>query len=133
MELRFTPPWTYNISSSHNVRYVITPHGINKVETKFENIQLTPWRKNPKVHLRTHNSPPPVPVLSQSNSIHTPQANFPKIHSDPIFPPTPWSSKWSLSFGAFPPKPCTLFSPLSCVSHAPPTPFDLKSGKVKCL
>jgi hypothetical protein len=59
--------------------------------------ELTPWRKNQKVHHRTHNSPPPVPVLSQSNPIHTPEANLPKIHSDPIFPPTPWSSQWSLS------------------------------------
>jgi hypothetical protein len=24
---------------------------------------ITPWRKNPKVHHSTHNSPPPVPVL----------------------------------------------------------------------
>jgi hypothetical protein len=63
------------------------------------NNKLTPWRKNPKIHHRTHNSPPPVPVLSQSIPIHTPQANLPKIHSDPIFPPTPWSSQWSLSFG----------------------------------
>jgi hypothetical protein len=85
---------------------------------------LTPWRKNPKVHHRTHNSPPPVPVLSQSNLIHTSQANLPKIHSDPIFPPTPWSSKLSLP-RAFPPKPCTLFSPLPCVLHAPPTSFAL--------
>jgi hypothetical protein len=60
--------------------------------------KLTPWRKSPKVHHRTHNSPPPVPVLRQSNTIHTLQANLPKIHFDPIFPPTPWSSKWSLSF-----------------------------------
>jgi hypothetical protein len=26
---------------------------------------------------------------------------------------------------AFPPKPCTLFCPLPCVPHAPPTPFAL--------
>jgi hypothetical protein len=51
------------------------------------------------VHHRTHNSPPPVPVLSQSNLIHNPQAILAMIHSDSIFPPTPWSSEWSLSFG----------------------------------
>jgi flagellar basal body-associated protein FliL len=62
-------------------------------------IIITPWRKNPKVHRRTHNIPPPVSVLNQSNPIHTPQANLPKIHSDPIFPPAPWSYQWSLSFG----------------------------------
>jgi hypothetical protein len=28
------------------------------------NQQLTPWRKNPHIHHRTHNSPPPFPVLS---------------------------------------------------------------------
>jgi hypothetical protein len=28
-----------------------------------------------------------------------PQANLPKIRCDSIFPPTPWSSKWSISFG----------------------------------
>jgi hypothetical protein len=33
-----------------------------------------------KVHHRTHNSPPPVPVLSLSNPIHTVQINLPKIH-----------------------------------------------------
>jgi hypothetical protein len=62
--------------------------------------QLTPWRKNTKVHHRIHNSSPPVPILRQSNPIHTLPANHLKIHSDPI-PPTPWSSEWSLSFGLF--------------------------------
>jgi hypothetical protein len=52
---------------------------------------LSPWRKNPKVHHRTHNSPPPVIVLSLSNPINDPQASLPKTHSDPIFPPMPWS------------------------------------------
>jgi hypothetical protein len=39
----------------------------------------------------------PCPEPIESNP-PPPQANLPKIHSDPIFPPTPWSSNWSLSF-----------------------------------
>jgi hypothetical protein len=38
----------------------------------------------------------PYPGLAES-SPH-PQASLPKIHSDPILPPTPWSSEWSVSF-----------------------------------
>jgi hypothetical protein len=41
------------------------------------------------------NYPYPEPVESNPH----PPASLPKIHSDPILPPTPWSSKWSLSFG----------------------------------
>jgi hypothetical protein len=37
-----------------------------------------------------------------------PQANLRKIHSDPIFPPTTWSSPVVSFLRAFPPKPCTL-------------------------
>jgi serine/threonine protein kinase len=33
---------------------------------------LTPWHRNPQVHHRFHNSPPPAPVLSQLNPLHTP-------------------------------------------------------------
>jgi hypothetical protein len=50
---------------------------LSGIETRL--FSLIPWRKNPKVHHRTHNSPPLVTVLSQSNPIHIPQANLPKI------------------------------------------------------
>jgi hypothetical protein len=86
---------------------------------------LTLWRKNPTVHRSTHNRPPPVPILSHLNPIHTPKANLHKIHTDSILPSTSWTSEWSLSFKIFPPKPCTIFFPLPCVPHALPTSFVL--------
>jgi hypothetical protein len=40
--------------------------------------ELIPWRQNPKVHHRVRDSLPPVPILSQLNTIHT--------RLQPIFP-----------------------------------------------
>jgi hypothetical protein len=66
----------------------------NKVAKKTNSVAQEPKGSSP------HSQQPATsPILSQSNPLQTPQANFPKIHSDPIFPPMPWSSKWSLSFG----------------------------------
>ena len=42
----------------------------------------------PKVHYRNHNSPLPVPVLSQSNPVHTSPPQFLKFHLNIIFQPT---------------------------------------------
>jgi hypothetical protein len=66
-------------------------------------------------------SPPSVPVLSQSNPVHTPQGNLPKIHSDPIFQPTPWSSKWYFSVG-LPHQNLVHFSLFSYACHMPRPP-----------
>jgi len=48
---------------------------------------------NPKVHYRTYNSPPPVPILSQNNPFH-----FLKINFNIILSSMPVSSKRALPF-----------------------------------
>ena len=50
---------------------------------------------NPKVHYRIHKCPPPVPVLSELDLVHTPHpTSWTSIF---ILPSMPGSPKWSIS------------------------------------
>jgi len=53
---------------------------------------------NLKVHYRIHKNPTLVPILNQINPVHAFTHNFPKLRSNIIFPLTPISFEWSLSF-----------------------------------
>jgi len=78
---------------------------------------------NPKVNWHSRKFPPPVPILSQLGSVHTPTSHLLKIHFSIIFPSTRGSPKLYL-YLRFPQNDPLYTSPLTLNAlHAPPISF----------
>jgi len=80
---------------------------------------------NPKVHYRIYKCPPPVPILSQLNPVHTPTSYFLKIHLNINLPSTSGSAKWCIYF-SFPHQNPVYASPLPHMRYMPsPSHYSL--------
>jgi hypothetical protein len=77
---------------------------------------------NGKVHYRIHNCPPPVPILSQLDPVHTPTSHLLKIHLNIIPPFTPVLPSRSFP-QVSPSNNCIRFSSPPYARHVPSISF----------
>ena len=89
--------WEY-VTSEYLLTYSL--HGAESFlsTNRFAASQEIPHiSRNPKVHYRTHNRPPPVSILGQPNPVHISTSQILDIHPKIIHPSTPRSPHWPLS------------------------------------
>jgi len=74
------------------------------------------WNLEP--HCPIYKCPPPVPILSRLDPVHTPTSHFLKIHLNITYPSRSWSPKWSLTL-RIPHRNPVYASPLSHTCNMP--------------
>jgi len=107
-----------NHSPTNQLTYS-TEHSPSWEANRFSASQEIPrflW--NPKVHNPIHKCQPPVPILSQLDTVHTPTSYFLKIYLNVILSSVPVSPKRSLSF-MFPQQNPAYASPLPLTRYKP--------------
>ena len=109
---------TYLLTNLHTYSMEKSPSWEANRFSASQEIPRTLW--NPKVHYLIHKYPPPVPILSQIDPVHTPTSHYLNTHFNIILLSTPGSSKWS-HFLTFPHQNSVDITPLpQNVLHDPP-------------
>jgi hypothetical protein len=93
---RFLDCWCYIVSSSSI--HIYSDNNSMELSPSHKDTNCAATQEphsiscNPKVHYHVHKSPPLVPIISQTNTVHTTTTYLSQTHLSIIHPPTSSSS-----------------------------------------